>query len=102
MIGKLKLQIYVLESRQPFSNQNATVPSITIKNVPDELHQKLKRISAANHRSINAEIIHILSENLEEKIQLPSLTEIRSLRTMTARNYLTEAEIEKLKAEGRS
>ena len=81
------------------------MPSITIKNVPDELHQKLKKISAANHRSINAEIIHILSENLEEKIELPSLTsltEIRSLRTATARNYLTEAEIEKLKAEGRS
>ena len=95
----------MLEFGQPFSNQNVTMPSITIKNVPDELHQKLKKISAANHRSINAEIIHILSENLEEKIELPSLTsltEIRSLRTATARNYLTEAEIEKLKAEGRS
>ena len=78
------------------------MPSITIKNIPDSLHQKLKKISATNHRSINAEIIHILSETLEERIELPSLKEIRKLRDATARHYLTEAEISEIKAEGRS
>ncbi|MEM7761976.1 MAG: Arc family DNA-binding protein [Cyanobacteria bacterium P01_A01_bin.40] len=36
--------------------------SITIKNIPEALLQKIKESSAANHRSMNAEVIFRLQQ----------------------------------------
>jgi len=68
------------------------MPAITIKNIPDELYQRLKRSAAAHRRSINSEVIVSLErtlankradigalltrvDNLREKVALPPLTE---------------------------
>ncbi len=34
--------------------------SITLKNVPDDLYERLKAAARAHHRSINSELIHCL------------------------------------------
>ena len=40
------------------------MPTITLKNVPDELHRRLKEVAAQNHRSLNREAIRLLEESL--------------------------------------
>ena len=40
------------------------MPSMTIKNIPEDLYQKLKSSAVANHRSLNGELIRILEERL--------------------------------------
>ena len=36
--------------------------TLTLKNVPDDLHRRLKERAARNHRSLNREVIHALEE----------------------------------------
>jgi plasmid stability protein len=50
---------------QPKFNHKATVQedamaALTIKNIPDDLYEKLKASASAHHRSINNELIHCL------------------------------------------
>jgi antitoxin FitA len=76
--------------------------SITIKNIPNPLYQKIKKSSQQNRRSINAEIIYCL----EEKLLLTtsnniSLEQIRSTRSIGKRHLLTQEDIENAKNEGR-
>lgn len=75
--------------------------NITIKNIPDLLYERIRSSSAANRRSINAEIIFQLEEKLMSSRSTPSLAEIRSLRSLTQRHHLTEVEINQIKSEGR-
>jgi antitoxin VapB len=37
------------------------MPTLVLRNLPDELHGKLKAAAAAHHRSMNQEAIHALS-----------------------------------------
>ncbi len=39
--------------------------SITLKNVPDDLYERLKAAARAHHRSINSELIHCLEVVLQ-------------------------------------
>lgn len=79
------------------------MPSITIKNIPEDLLEKIKESSANNRRSMNAEIIFRLEQGLVKKEQRKlSLDKIRSLRTATKRHFLTEAELNNLKNEDRA
>ena len=34
---------------------------ITVRDVPDELHQRLKEMAEASHRSLNAQVLSILT-----------------------------------------
>jgi len=66
--------------------------TITIKNIPDDLYADLKRLAAANRRSINSQIIvsieqAVQSAHLETE---PALTQIRTLREATAVYPLTD------------
>ena len=36
------------------------MPTLTIKNIPDELYEKLKASAVVNHRSLNGELIYCL------------------------------------------
>lgn len=38
--------------------------SLTIKNIPDELYERLKQSAAANRRSLNSEVIYYLERML--------------------------------------
>jgi plasmid stability protein len=47
------------------SSEDAPVPTnITLKNIPDNIYQSLKRSADANHRSINGEAIACLGKVL--------------------------------------
>lgn len=47
---------------------------LLIRQIPDELHSKLKQSARANRRSVNQEVIVLLEQSLaEENPQLPPL-----------------------------
>ena len=81
--------------------------SLTIKNIPPIIYERLKMQAENNRRSLNSEVIVILEKALQvvprrtpaevEKI----LEETRKLREMTAGYVVTEEEINRWKNEGR-
>lgn len=76
--------------------------TITLKNIPESLHERLKESAAQNHRSLNREII----ARLEAQLMPPrldaeqKLAEVRALR-QTLAVYATPEEIQAAKEEGR-
>ncbi|MDJ0752357.1 MAG: Arc family DNA-binding protein [Ardenticatenaceae bacterium] len=76
--------------------------TLTIKNMPDELYEKLRASAAANRRSINNEVIFMLEQLLAGHINNfdTALTEIRQLREKL-NIYVTEEELNRAKNEGR-
>jgi len=61
-----------------------TMPTLTLKNIPDELHARLKASAAQNRRSLNSEIL----ARLEQDIARPALdpeTYLARLRAFTAK-----------------
>lgn len=76
--------------------------TITLKNIPEPLHERLKESAAQNHRSLNREII----ARLEAQLMPPrldaeqKLAEVRALR-QTLAAYATPEEIQAAKEEGR-
>ena len=52
------------------------MPTITVKDIPSDLYEALKKKAAAHHRSINREVIHYIEEavrgrevNVEEVLE---------------------------------
>jgi plasmid stability protein len=45
----------------------APVTTITVKDIPDDLYAALKQSAAANHRSINREIIHCIEQAVRSR-----------------------------------
>ena len=77
--------------------------TVTVKNIPDELYERLKSVAERNRRSINSEIIVCIeSAIVSRRIDPEALLEnARRLRQLTAGNPITDAEFRKAKAEGR-
>lgn len=48
------------------------MPTITLKNVPDDLHRRLKERAERHHRSLNREVIRYLEEAVSEDTAPPS------------------------------
>ena len=48
----------------PDHTRNDIMPNITLKNVPDEVHQRLKEQAERHRRSMNREAIWILEQEL--------------------------------------
>lgn len=79
--------------------------TITIKNIPPVLYERIKQKAKANRRSINNEIITILEQGLAVRspAEVSELLEsARKIRELTARYTLTDEEIEKAINEGRA
>lgn len=74
--------------------------TLTIKNIPPEIYERLKERAKANRRSLNNEIIVILERETRMRVQ-PSkedlLEGIRKVRELTADYVLTDDEINKAK-----
>ena len=76
--------------------------TITLKNVPEDLHNRLRERAAAHHRSLNQEILHCLTETLNPKPKPVEelVADFRDLRAQT--QLLTDGEtIARFKGEGR-
>jgi plasmid stability protein len=81
------------------------MPTITLKNVPDELHRRLKERAERHHRSLNREAIRCLEEAVaDERIEEQALlARIRANRArMVERGvWLTEESLLEATEEGR-
>ncbi len=77
--------------------------TLTIKNIPDELYERLKASAEANRRSINSEIILLIERALASYRPSPEEIEAEALklRELTAGYHLTQEELDAWKNEGR-
>jgi len=80
--------------------------TLTIKNVPPELHRKLRKRAKLYHRSMNSQVIDVLRLSLAEEPVDPEkfLAEVREARERTAREtgiFLTDEDIRAAKNWGR-
>ena len=79
------------------------MPTITVKNIPHELYERLKQAAAANHRSLNSEIIvcieQVVGSNRVEPEEI--LARARKLREKTANYPITDEEFLQAKSAGR-
>jgi len=77
--------------------------TVTVKNIPDELYDRLKSVAAVNRRSINSEIIMCIENTvLSRRINLDEVLEnALHLRRFTAGHLIRDEEFNKAKTEGR-
>ena len=61
------------------------MPGLLIKNLPDDLHDRLKRRAARHHRSLGKEALALLEEALRDRAGPPTLAEVDRLRVTGAR-----------------
>lgn len=86
------------------------MPTITLKNVPEELHRRLKERAERHHRSLNREAIRCLEEVVSEEPATPAsidpdafLAELRRHREALVERgvWLTEASLREAIDHGR-
>lgn len=80
------------------------MPSITIKNIPDQLYNALKKSAALHHRSMNGEVLHHLEFALLPRLDsrqkaFEELARVR--REIGPIPHLTPEEIKEAIEEGR-
>ncbi len=77
--------------------------TITLKNVPDELLQKIRSSAAANRRSMNSEILLCLESSYPTKTLAPEeiIERARRVRDQVKGPAATTQEIESAIAQGR-
>ena len=76
--------------------------TITVKNIPDDVYERLKATANANRRSINSEIIVCIEKSVSSRRNTKAiLAEARRLREKTAEYKITDKELTKAKSEGR-
>ena len=77
------------------------MPSITIKDIPEELYQQLKNRASNNKRSMNGEMLWLLEQALlDEPRKRITLESIRATR-ISLKQELNDSAIKELKAQGR-
>jgi plasmid stability protein len=79
------------------------MPSINVKNLPKEIHRRLKERAKRNHRSLNSELIACLQEAvMPKRIDANEAAErMRVLRARFRGPPLEDEEIARLKSERR-
>ena len=79
------------------------MPSLTIKNIPDDLFERLKQEARREHRSLNKQIIACLERTLSQPPVDAGerLERAKQIRALTADIVLTAAEIQQAKGQGR-
>ena len=77
--------------------------SITVKNIPEDIYERLKQSAKANRRSINGEIIVIIEDAVKSRKIAPEdlLVRARQLREKTADYTIPDDEFTLAKQAGR-
>ena len=77
--------------------------TVTVKNIPDELYERLRTVAEINRRSINSEIIVCIENAVtSRRINLDEVLEnARRLRQLTSSHRISDEEFNQAKAEGR-
>jgi plasmid stability protein len=104
----------LLDSRHPLDRlhiafvlhpQESEVPmaTLTIKNMPDDLYDQLKRRAAEDHRSLNGEAIFLLTQAVRERPGSVEalLARADELRRRAPNVWVTDQDIEDAINEGR-
>jgi antitoxin FitA len=70
---------------EPKQIHNGTMPvTLSVKNVPDKLAEKLRQLAASHHRSLQGELLAILEEAAQPSITIDELAEkVRALGLRT-------------------
>jgi len=88
----------------PKWNRERNMATVTIKNIPDEVYEKIKLQAKANHRSINSEMIsifeHAVQKRTPDDVQA-ILERTRKIRELTAHYVISDEELTRWKKEGR-
>ena len=79
------------------------MPTLTLKNIPDDLYAQLKETAQVHHRSLNSEILYCIErticpfkENVAEHLEMA-----KKLRDKTAKYPISDEEIKDCINEGR-
>lgn len=77
--------------------------TVTVKNIPDRLYERLKSVAETNRRSINSEIIVCIENAVaSHRIDVGEMLEnARRLRKLTAGHPIDDDDFSRGKAEGR-
>ncbi len=77
--------------------------TLTVKNIPDELYDRLKSVAATNRRSINSEIIMCIEKTItSHRINLEEmLDDARRIRKLTSGYKISDEDFRRAKTEGR-
>jgi antitoxin FitA len=80
------------------------VSNITVKNIPENIYEKLRQSAAANHRSINSEIIVCIEQAVHKRNKDVEiiLENARKLREKIGALPITDEELTEAKKAGRS
>ena len=78
--------------------------TLTLKNIPDDIYERLKRSAEAHRRSMNSEAIVCLEAVLLPNKVVPAerLAQARALREALPKVKFTARDIDAMKREGRS
>jgi len=81
-----------------------SVPTLTIKGLPEPVYQRLKAQAEAHHRSLNGEIIMCLERAVRATRFDPAawLAEARAFRESVALEPLTDREVREARRTGRA
>jgi antitoxin FitA len=79
------------------------MPTITVKNSPVDIYEKLKRAAEINHRSINSEVIACIERAVGSREIDPEvvLANARRLRAQVSGPPITDLELARAKTAGR-
>lgn len=79
------------------------MPTLTIKNIPEDLYAQLKRHAEINRRSLNSEVILCIERAIRSRKMSPEvyLVRARRLRAKTAQYPISDEEFNVAKREGR-
>ena len=78
--------------------------TITIKNIPEEIYERIKTQAKTNHRSVNSEIISIFEHAVQKRTPADVkaiLERTRKIRELTAHYIINDEELTRWKKEGR-
>jgi plasmid stability protein len=77
--------------------------NLTIKNIPEDLYDQLRRKAAEDRRSLNGEAIFLLEQAVRERPRevYGVLRELEELHTRMDLPYVTDEDLQKAKEEGR-
>jgi plasmid stability protein len=79
------------------------MPTITVKNIPPDLYERLKELADAHHRTMNSEIIACLEQSVSGRRLDPDtlLANARKAREKTSHYTISDAEFNQAKTAGR-
>jgi len=87
-----------------YKSERCQMPAITLKNIPAELYEEIRKNAEINYRSLNSEILFRLKQSLGHKKIDPKLLifRIEELRAKISAPNLTDEILSEAKNAGRS